>query len=282
MIRPIAVSRQIRVTVNDCSAEPVVAHVDRQRLRQILLNLCSNAVKYNRPGGKTWVSCGVSVNGFVRIAVRDTGYGIPRDKLPLLFTPFERLGAEQTGVEGTGLGLALCKRLAEAMGGALSVDSEPGEGSTFYLDVPQSATEPASAPGVSGDVAPSPATAASGQVLYIEDTHANVRLMSRLMARRPGVQLLHAPDGETGLRLFAEHHPPLVLLDLHLPDISGLDVCRRAHEQAGYETVPVLLMSAVSETDEASRLAADAGATAFLPDSADGDTFVGAVRKALG
>lgn len=262
LIRPIAVSRQIRVTVNDCTAEPVVAHVDRQRLRQILLNLCSNAVKYNRPGGKTWVSCGVSVNGFVRIAVRDTGYGIPQDKLPLLFTPFERLGAEQTGVEGTGLGLALCKRLAEAMGGALSVDSEVGKGSTFYLDVPQSATEPASVPGSSGDVTPPPSIAMSGQVLYIEDTHANVRLMHRLMARRPGVQLLHAPDGETGLRLFAEHQPPLVLLDLHLPDMTGEEILRRIRAQQGHQP-KIAVLTADASAAQKQRLLAT-GANAYL------------------
>ena len=262
MIRPIAVSRQIRVTVNDCTGEPVIAHVDRQRLRQILLNLCSNAVKYNRPGGKARVSCAVSVNGFVRIVVRDSGYGIPKDKLPLLFTPFERLGAEQTGVEGTGLGLALCKRLAEAMGGALSVESQVGEGSSFLLDVPQAATEPASVPGTAGDGPPPPAIAASGQVLYIEDTHANVRLMHRLMARRPGVQLLHAPDGETGLRLFAEHQPPLVLLDLHLPDMSGEEILRRIRAQPGHQP-KIAVLTADASAAQKQRLLAT-GANAYL------------------
>ena len=196
MIRPLAVARHVPISIDADLHHTPAAMVDRQRLKQILLNLCSNAVKYNLPNGDVQLSSATSVNGFVRIAVRDRGAGIPPEKLPLLFTPFERLGAEQTGVEGTGLGLALCKRLAEAMGGALSVESRVGAGSVFYLDLPTATASPEVTPEAPADPRPAAVAASSGQVLYIEDTQANARLMHRLMARREGVQLLHAADGD--------------------------------------------------------------------------------------
>jgi PAS domain S-box-containing protein len=263
LIKPIAVARDVTVRMAEGGAPISRALVDRHRLRQILLNLCSNGVKYNRPGGSVHISCAQSPSGAVRIAVQDEGIGIPEEKLPLLFTPFERLGAEQTTVEGTGLGLALCKRLAEAMGGMLSVQSRVGRGSTFYLDIPAaSEAAPAARPTLPA-VTPSASAATSGVVLYIEDTAANARLMHRLMARRPGVELLIAPDGTTGLRLFAEHRPRLVLLDLHLPDMTGEEILRRIRETRTTAHTHIAVLTADASTTQQQRLLA-LGADAYL------------------
>jgi CheY-like chemotaxis protein/anti-sigma regulatory factor (Ser/Thr protein kinase) len=262
MIKPIAIARHITVRMAECRADVPRAMVDRHRLRQILLNLCSNGVKYNRPGGSVVISCGAHAGG-VRIAVQDEGIGIPEEKLPLLFTPFERLGAEQTTVEGTGLGLALCKRLAEAMGGSLSVASRVGRGSTFNLDLQAtSANAPAARPMIPAATPPA-IEATAGLVLYIEDTAANARLMHRLMARRPGVQLLIAPDGTTGLRLFAEHRPRLVMLDLHLPDMTGEEILRRIRDTRDDSHTHIAVLTADASTTQQQRLLA-LGADAYL------------------
>ena len=266
MIRPLAVTRQVTMQVVDSGQSCPSALADRQRLKQILLNLCSNAVKYNRPDGHVQITCTVVTPGFVRVAVRDTGYGIPAEKQPLLFTPFERLGAEQSEVEGTGLGLALCQRLAGAMGGALSVESRVGEGSVFYLDLPAAAHMPDAVRPAPAATAPAPSAtpaASCGQVLYIEDTQANVRLMQRLMARRPGIQLLHAPDGAAGLRLFAEHEPPLVVLDLHLPDMNGDEILRRIRARSDWRQPHVAVLTADASPAQKQRLLAG-GANDYL------------------
>jgi CheY-like chemotaxis protein len=166
-------------------------------------------------------------------------------------------------VEGTGLGLALCKRLAEAMGGTLSVESEVDRGTTFYLDVPAaSAAAPADRPMPSA-AAPSAMEASAGLVLYIEDTAANARLMHRLMARRPGVQLLIAPDGATGLRLFAEHRPRLVMLDLHLPDMTGEEILRRIRETREGRQTHIAVLTADASNAQQQRLLA-LGADTYL------------------
>jgi CheY-like chemotaxis protein len=208
-------------------------------------------VKYNRSGGRVDVTC-ERLNGRVRISVSDTGYGIPADRLQRMFTPFDRLGAEQSNVEGTGLGLALSKRLAEALGGALTVASVPGQGSTFVLEL-QAADAPTPETPAS-HMASTRAEATAGDVLYIEDNMANVRLMERIIARRPGVQLRHAPDGAAGLRLVEEHRPHLVLLDLHLPDMRGEEVLHRLRGMEHTAGIPVAILSADATPAQKRRL----------------------------
>jgi CheY-like chemotaxis protein len=184
----------------------------------------------------------------MRVRVRDTGPGIPPDAMGQLFVPFERLGSEQTGVEGVGLGLPLSRRLAEAMGGTLEVASEPGQGSTFWVEVPaaegpvqrvereqtldKQAAEPEHEP-------ESPLT-----VLYIEDNLSNLQLVERVLSRRPGVRLISAMQPQLGLELAAEHDPDLILLDLHLPDMPGQEVFRRLRAEPRTAQVPVVVLSA--------------------------------------
>ncbi len=204
LVAPLAAQRNITLTLEDGPEDGRSVMADRQRLNQILLNLLSNAVKYNRPGGRVIVAFERMSPTRFRIKVTDTGAGIPRQKLQLLFTPFERLGAESTAVEGTGLGLALSRGLAEAMGGSLGVVSEVDHGSTFWVELEPTEERTAEAVYARADhagVKPSPRPAT---VLYIEDNNSNVRLMERVLGRRPGITLVHAAQGLTGIALATE------------------------------------------------------------------------------
>ena len=258
LIRPMAAKRGISITRD--AARGVYVLADRQRLNQILLNLLSNAVKYNREGGTAAMRASAD-GGHVRIAVADTGAGIPPEKLALMFTPFERLGAEQTSIEGTGLGLALSKRLAAEMNGSLTVESKVDEGTVFHVTLPRSEGD-----GAHELIAP-PAeivTAAyTGSILYIEDNASNVVLMERLLARRPGVRLKHAHDGRSGLELLKGAKPNLVILDLHLSDMPGEEVLRRIWSDPSTRKLPVAVLSADATGRSERRLRAG-GAIAYL------------------
>ncbi len=264
LIRPLAEQRHI--SIDDVASAACGGHhvlADRQRLKQVLMNLVANAVKYNRDGGRVSVSCEHDA-GRTQIRVTDTGAGIRPDQLALLFQPFERLNAGQTGVEGTGLGLALSKALAQAMGGTLGVHSELDRGSTFWIDLKR-ADAPAvvEAPAAPGRRAPDSDTGVIGTVLYIEDNVSNQRLMERLLARRPGVTLVTVATGQAGLDRARSAAPSIILLDLHLPDLDGNEVLRRLREDPGTRAIPVVVLSADAAPSRSTRLIA-AGATAFL------------------
>jgi signal transduction histidine kinase/CheY-like chemotaxis protein len=238
---------------------------DRQRLKQILLNLVSNAIKYNRPGGTVALSCELAGTTELRIKVHDTGPGIRPEHLELLFTPFERLGAEHTNVEGTGIGLALSRRLAEAMGGTLDVETALGQGTTFWVQLPVVegpmeryerlvGDEPASRP------EPAPP---STKVLYIEDNVSNLRLVERILARDGNIELVSAMQGRLGVELAREHQPALILLDLHLPDIAGDEVLRQLRDDPQTSGIPVVVVSADATAGQIRRLLGE-GALAYL------------------
>ena len=216
---------------------------DPQRLRQVLINLFSNAVKYNREGG--WVEFGAAQSGSeLELLVSDGGHGIAEDKLHRLFRPFERLGAESSGVEGIGLGLAVSKRLIEAMSGSIQASSTQGEGTTFTLRLPpagllcqqQAAGSQAAGSGPAPQVLEAPVEEPAARlVLYIEDNTANAILMEHLVENLPGLSLLVAPDGARGVAAARGEQPDVILLDLNLPDAHGLslvDELRRSCPQA--------------------------------------------------
>jgi CheY-like chemotaxis protein/anti-sigma regulatory factor (Ser/Thr protein kinase) len=246
LIRPLADQHQVLLVSPPVSCQ---VHVmgDRQRLKQILLNLLSNAVKYNRQGGRVELECGPADGDRMRVRVRDTGPGIPPDAMGQLFVPFERLGSEQTGVEGAGLGLPLSKRLAEAMGGTLEVSSTAGQGSTFWVELPQAEgpvqrAERQQELEQPAEAEPEPEAALT--VLYIEDNLSNLQLVERVLSRRPGVRLISAMRPQLGLELAAEHDPDLIRLDLHLPDMPGQEVFRRLQAEPRTANVPVVVLSA--------------------------------------
>jgi signal transduction histidine kinase/ActR/RegA family two-component response regulator len=261
MVRPLGTPRQVTVQADAAGAAGVHARADRRRLKQILVNLISNAVKYNRDEGHVRVSC-VHDDGIVRLLITDTGPGIRPDKQPLLFQPFERLGAEGSAVEGTGLGLAVSKGLTEAMGGRIGLESTVNVGTTFWLELPY-APAPAPAPVDEPKATAERPAAAGGRVLYVEDNRSNVRLLERLLVRRPGVELVAAAGGTAALRMISDRQPDLVLLDLHLPDMSGEEVLRRISAAPATRSIPVAVLSADATPRQQQRLLA-AGAVAYL------------------
>jgi PAS domain S-box-containing protein len=216
---------------------------DQQRLKQVLLNLLSNAIKYNRPDGTVTISCATD-QGRVRLSVRDTGPGISADLRERLFTPFDRLDAETSGIEGTGLGLALSKGLIEAIGGSLGVESQVDQGSTFWIELPI-----AECP--SPDKLTSDPTLVTGSaislmmtVLYIEDNIANLHLVERLLLQRPQIKLITSLLGGLGVELAQQDRPDLILLDVHLADIHGFEVLERLQGDSRTVDIPVVVLSA--------------------------------------
>jgi PAS domain S-box-containing protein len=245
---------------------------DQQRLKQILLNLLSNAIKYNRSGGSVSMTCERVSQDKLRFGIHDEGPGIAFEKQHRLFRPFDRLDIEQGSstdkvVEGTGIGLALSRSLAEAMNGSLNFQSEMGQGSTFWVELPitQSSMHRLDDSGEEHDTILSAAgqsEAPSLKVLYIEDNLANLKLVERLLERRP-VELLSTQQGQLGLDLASQHLPTLILLDLNLPDISGLKVLQRLREEPQTQDIPVVMLSADASPGQIQRLLA-AGAQSYL------------------
>ncbi|CAA9588839.1 MAG: hypothetical protein AVDCRST_MAG88-4456, partial [uncultured Thermomicrobiales bacterium] len=282
LIEPLATERGIRLAggVGEECGWHVVA--DQQRLKQVLLNLLSNAVKYNNAGGGVTLSCEKVGGGQLRVGVRDSGPGIAPDKLARLFTPFERLGAEATGVEGTGLGLALSKRLVEAMRGTIGVDSTVGEGSTFWVEFPL-ADGPLAGLGRVEEEAPSLAArhGAARTVLYIEDNLSNLSLVEHLLEQRPGIALLTAMQGGFGLHIARERQPDLILLDLNLPDMAGAEVLRLLRDDPRTSVIPVVVISADATPGRIERLLA-AGATAYATKPLEVRRFLAILDEALG
>ena len=274
LIGPQAAARGI--TVEDQVSADVYAVADRQRLQQVLLNFLSNAVKYNRDGGTIVVTC--AAGAAVRVAVTDTGPGIPPAMLTRLFTPFDRLGADRSTVEGTGLGLALSKRLVEAMHGTIEVASEVGRGTTLTIALPP-ATAPSADRDSSGAVAAEAATPTRrGTLLYIEDNVANLRLVERILTYRPGLKLLSAMHGSGGLELALHHRPQAIVLDLHLPDLDGAEVLARLRQDARTRDIPVVILSADATGGQVSRLLAQ-GATAYLTKPLDVSEFLALIDR---
>ena len=284
LVHTLAQSLQVQLL----EAAPVLLAVqvqaDRRRLKQVLLNLLGNAIKYNRPGGTVGVRSRVE-EGWLWLGVEDTGPGLTPEQQARLFQPFERLGAAQSGVEGTGIGLALSRRLVDAMGGRIGVSSVPGEGSTFWLRLPL-AGAPAALPVLpdagAGQGGAEAATAQPPQtVLYIEDNPVNVVLMEAMMARVPGVQLHCAATPTEGLAMAARHPPALVLLDIHLPEMDGFAVLRRLREMPATAHTPVVAVSANALQDDINA-AGDAGFAAYLTKPLALQSLLDAVKLHLG
>nr|WP_269205047.1 ATP-binding protein [Motilibacter aurantiacus] len=275
LVRPAALSRDVRI---ECTAGGIAVRADRQRLKQTLVNLLSNAVKYNVDSGRVRVRAELVAGAGgarprVHVSVEDTGRGIASEHLDDVFTPFERLGAEATDVEGTGIGLSLTRTLVEAMDGRIGVESEPGRGSTFWFELPYAGAGDLPAVTGAGAAVPAPdGTAPDSRktVLYIEDNPSNVRLVRRILERRPHLRLVVNGDGAQGLAAARALEPAMVLLDLHLPSLHGAEVLAelRADPSELVRATPVTVLTADLSSGNERRLL-EAGATHFLPKPLD-------------
>ncbi|MBK1727279.1 hypothetical protein CKO13_09660 [Halorhodospira neutriphila] len=258
-----AVERGVSIRLEE-AAEGSACRVwaDRLRAKQIVLNLLTNAVKYNRDGGSVTLSFHPEGEEEVAIDVRDTGIGIPRERSAALFESFERLGHELGEIEGAGLGLALALRLSRLMGGDLAlVASEPGEGSHFRLRLPAAEAEGhdrSYGPSLDPQLLDDAEGEAPIQLLYVEDNSVNQLLLQGLAGQRGGVELLEANDAVGGLEIAERYAPDLILLDIHLPDMDGYELVRRLRAIPALEAVPVVAVSA-DATDEARRRALASG-----------------------
>jgi signal transduction histidine kinase/CheY-like chemotaxis protein len=255
---------------------PVLA--DRVRLAQVLINLGSNAIKYNRPGGSVRFSCTLASEQVARIAVADTGPGIPVERQAELFQPFNRLGVEHKGIEGTGIGLALSRRLVGLMGGSIGFTSTPGEGSRFWVDVPLHAGAD-DAEAVSAERA---GTACPGgfTVLYVEDDPDSLALMRHILATLPDVTLYEAIDGATGFAAAQQRRPDIVVLDIDLPDMDGYALLERIRSRPDLAATPVLALSAGALPDDVGR-GREAGFAAYLTKPVDVNAVLDAIAAAL-
>jgi signal transduction histidine kinase/CheY-like chemotaxis protein len=263
LVNPIAANAGVRLESTVSAANALYVSADRQRTQQILLNLLSNAIKYNSTGGAVTISAEV-VSGKMRVNVTDTGIGIAEDFFPRLFQPFERLGATQTAVEGTGLGLALSKGLAEAMGGTIGVKSVVGQGTTFWLELSNAESPSRPVLSESAQISERPIQNDSSlTVLYIEDNLSNIRLMEDIVAVRSGIKLITAMQGRIGLELAREHRPEFIFLDLHLPDMPGHELLARLKSDPRTRTIPVVVISADATPGQVKRLL-DAGVQEYL------------------
>ena len=246
MIEPQAQKRGVRMTFPRFVV-PCFVDADRTRLKQVLINLLSNAIKYNETGGAVVVDYSETTPERVRISVRDTGAGLPPEMLTQLFQPFSRLGQERGPEEGTGIGLVMSKRLIELMGGAIGVESVVGRGSVFWFEM-NSAAEPQLGASHEDVFAVAPERAKregpSRTLLYVEDNPANLKLIEQLVARRSDIRLLSATDGNLGITLARAHLPDVILMDINLPGISGIEALKIIREDQLTAHIPVVALSA--------------------------------------
>jgi PAS domain S-box-containing protein len=282
LMRPLATERLIELSASSCVDATSFVLADRQRLIQVLLNLIGNAVKYTPQGGKATVSCSSCPNDMLRVAVRDTGPGIAAENLKRLFTPFDRLGAEQSSVEGTGLGLALSQRLIEAMSGSVGVESTVGEGSTFWVELPCVAPPLPCASSPGPHTAEPQTTSSCGKrtLLYIEDNLSNLTLVREVFAEQPDIELVAAMQGQFGLDLARKHLPDLILLDVHLPDLPGSEVLTELRRDETTREIPVVVISADATAHQIELLMA-AGAHAYLTKPLDITELSQVVEEAI-
>jgi len=284
LIKPMANERQLSVKFEQQSDDLCYVKADAQRLKQVLLNLMNNAVKYNRPAGSILITVNPSANEYdttylYRISVSDTGVGIRETDLDMIFRPFERVGHEKSNIEGTGLGLAVAKKLLEAMNGRMGVESKPDVGSTFWIELPH-------ADNLSGDVVPEMnkvvkdhVAGKKGVVLLIEDNQSNIELVDQILSlQRPEIQLITSQFGLKTVKLAVEYQPDLILLDLNLPDIHGIEALEQIIQDERVQSIPVVVVSADALPNQINRLL-QAGAVDYITKPIEVQGFLHIVDK---
>jgi len=234
-------------------------NIDRTRFQQALLNLLSNAVKYNRDGGTVTLSVEESGNGVLRFSVADTGIGIPKEKQDRVFKEFSRLGHENSDIAGTGIGLTITRDIVEAMGGAIGFESDPGRGSKFWIDFPiiegaLAATDQdvpaAGAKTKPRKTAATPYTEKTQTILCVEDNPSSLMLLESIIGRIPGTAMISAHTGELGVDLAEIHVPDVILMDINLPGIDGMEALKRLKTSSATRNIPVIALTARARTSD--------------------------------
>ncbi|MDP3359191.1 MAG: PAS domain S-box protein [Lutibacter sp.] len=246
LVYPLAIENNIKLELTETDALQLFVKADNQKLKQVLLNLINNAIKYNIKDGLVTIAAENAKNEKVRISITDTGKGIAQEELSKLFTPFQRIGKEISAVEGTGLGLAVSKKLTEAMDGTIGIESEVGKGSTFWIELPRSISQIEShLMDVVFDEMPSNLTNKSGTILYIEDNISNQELVKQILEmQRQDIKLITGFYGKDTLKLAFDYKPSLILLDLDLPDMHGSKVLELLKKNVKTKSIPVIILSA--------------------------------------
>jgi DNA-binding response OmpR family regulator/signal transduction histidine kinase len=289
LIAPLAQKRNIsieqcNVKREQLSQQHFVVRADRTRLRQVLLNLLSNAVKYNYENGKIIIVCNRIANNRMRISISDTGAGLNAEQQAQLFNAFNRLGAERSGIEGTGIGLVISKNIIELMGGNIGVHSQVGKGSTFWVELSQDSL-PIKHTQALAEMETSAAKQAAGKdrqhtALYIEDNPANLKLITQLLARRANILMYSTDEPVRGLELAAKYRPDLILLDINLPGMHGYEVLKKLRQQeATRNTIIIAISSNAMPKDIAKGLRA--GFNEYITKPIDVRVFLQAVDRAL-
>jgi len=254
---PMAARAGVAFEIGEVSPELSTVVADRTRLSQILINLGSNATKYGRAGGKATLSASRGDGGFVRIVVTDDGIGIPVDQQKKIFQPFQRAGQETGPIEGTGIGLAITKRLAELMQGRVGFESTPGVGSAFWIELPRhvvGTNEADTSASAARPLAKSLEQAGSRfTIVYIEDNPSNIAFMQGFVEELDNVTLLSAPTAEVGIELVRAKLPDAVIMDINLPGMSGYDATRKLREWPETKSIPVIALTAAAMVHDRKR-----------------------------
>jgi PAS domain S-box-containing protein len=246
--RPLAQNFQINLIDQITSNKNIYVLADKTRLKQVLLNLISNGIKYNRKEGTVTLSSSLKDSSWLRIDIVDTGMGIPEEKMSKLFEPFDRLGAEDSMIEGTGIGMTISKKLIEVMNGSIGVESTPGEGSTFFISLPACSMLPEkiesrNIPASDNEVVYAQETILL-TILYIEDNPANLKLVEDILSDYPEIKLLSATYAQMGIDMAIAINPDLILMDINLPDINGIEALKRLRNFEETHEIPVIAVSA--------------------------------------
>lgn len=292
LIRPLANERDIEVSLLDDGIDITLEQLlqknyavisDVTRLRQVFINLLSNAIKYNNKNGKVTISCSITSNNKIRVSISDTGKGVSVEKQGYLFKAFNRLGAEETEIDGTGIGLVITKNIVELMGGNIGVESELNKGSTFWFELPRSESTPKNISVPKQDKAIDPLhgqVTDNKSILYIEDNLANLRLVSHLLGHLENLDMLEAYEPLKGLRLAEEYNPDLILLDINLPNIDGYEVLSRLRKSKVTRNTPVIAISANAMEKDIER-GIEAGFDGYITKPIDVKALLEMVKREL-